>query len=91
MPLLLLFFLATGIAYGLGAGSIRNDRDAVDMMAETMKTMGPYLVLAFFAAQFIACFAHSRLGEMLAITGGGWLAGLHLPTTHGWCWHSSRW
>ncbi len=81
VPLLLLFFLATGLAYGLGAGSIRNDRDAVDMMGETMRTMGPYLVLAFFAAQFIACFAHSRLGEMLAITGGGWLAGLHLPTT----------
>jgi aminobenzoyl-glutamate transport protein len=81
VPLLLLVFLATGLAYGLGAGSIRNDRDAVDMMAETMKTMGPYLVLAFFAAQFIACFAHSRLGEMLAITGGGWLAGLQLPST----------
>ncbi len=81
VPLLLLFFLATGLAYGLGAGSIRNDRDAVDMMGETMRTMGPYLVLAFFAAQFIACFAHSRLGEMLAITGGSWLAGLHLPTT----------
>ena len=81
VPLLLVFFLATGLAYGLGAGSIRNDRDAVDMMGETMRTMGPYLVLAFFAAQFIACFAHSRLGEMLAITGGGWLAGLHLPTT----------
>ena len=81
VPLLLLFFLATGLAYGLGAGSISNDRDAVDMMGETMKTMGPYLVLAFFAAQFIACFTHSRLGEMLAIAGGDWLAGLHLPTT----------
>ncbi len=81
VPLLLIVFLTTGLAYGLGAGSIRNDRDVVDMMAETMKTMGPYLVLAFFAAQFIACFAHSRLGEMLAITGGDWLAGLQIPTT----------
>jgi len=81
IPLLLVVFLATGLAYGLGAGSIRNDRDAVEMMGETMRTMGPYLVLAFFAAQFIACFAHSRLGEMLAITGGGWLAGLHLNTS----------
>ena len=81
VPLMLMVFLATGLAYGLGAGSIRNDRDVVNMMAETMKTMGPYLVLAFFAAQFIACFGHSRLGEMLAISGGDWLAGLHLPST----------
>ena len=30
----------------------------------------PYLVLAFFAGQFIAWFAHSGLGEMFAIAGG---------------------
>jgi aminobenzoyl-glutamate transport protein len=76
VPLLLVVFLTLGLAYGIGAGTIRNDRDAVAMMAETMRGMGPYIVLAFFAAQFIACFAHSRLGEMLAIGGGAWLAGL---------------
>ncbi|MGB5831688.1 MAG: AbgT family transporter [Thiohalocapsa sp.] len=80
VPLLLMLFLGVGLAYGVGAGTIRNDRDAVAMMAETMKTMGPYIVLAFFAAQFIACFAHSRLGEMLSIAGGGWLARLDLPS-----------
>ena len=79
VPLLLILFLVVGIAYGIGAGSIRRDRDAVDMMGETMRTMGPYLVLAFFAAQFIACFGHSRLGEILAVVGGGWLATLDLP------------
>ncbi len=49
------------------------------MMGETLRTIGPYLVLAFFAAQFIACFGHARLGEMLAIVGGTWLASLGLP------------
>jgi aminobenzoyl-glutamate transport protein len=76
VPLLLLVFLTLGLAYGIGAGTIRSDRDAVTMMAETMRGMGPYIVLAFFAAQFIACFSHSRLGEMLAVGGGAWLAGL---------------
>jgi aminobenzoyl-glutamate transport protein len=78
VPILLIVFLSTGLAYGIGAGSIKRDRDAVNMMGETMRTMGPYLVLAFFAAQFIACFGHSRLGEMLAIVGGSWLAELSL-------------
>ncbi len=81
VPLLLIVFVGIGVAYGVGAGSIRDDRDAVAMMGETMKSMGPYIVLAFFAAQFIACFGHSRLGEMLAIAGGSWLAALALPTT----------
>jgi aminobenzoyl-glutamate transport protein len=79
VPILLILFLGTGLAYGIGAGSIKRDRDAVEMMGETMRTMGPYLVLAFFAAQFIACFGHSRLGEMLAIVGGDALAALAAP------------
>ncbi|WP_462321140.1 AbgT family transporter [Halochromatium sp.] len=79
VPLLFLLFLGPGLAYGLGAGTIRSDRDAVAMMGETMRAMGPYIVLAFFAAQFIACFNASRLGEMLAIAGGSWLASLSLP------------
>ena len=39
----------------------------------------PYIVLAFFAGQFIAYFQHSGLGEMLAIAGGQALARLALP------------
>ncbi|MDJ0741028.1 MAG: AbgT family transporter [Gammaproteobacteria bacterium] len=78
VPLLLVFFLGIGLAYGIGARTIRNDRDAVRMMSDTMKGMGPYIVLVFFAAQFIAVFGHSRLGEMLAIAGGRWLAALDL-------------
>jgi aminobenzoyl-glutamate transport protein len=38
------------------------------------------VVLAFFAAQFIAYFAHSGLGEMIAIAGGQALARAALPT-----------
>ncbi len=78
VPMLLVVFAATGLAYGVGAGSVRDDRDAVDMMSETIRTMGPYIVLAFFAAQFIAFFGHSRLGEMLALSGGQWLAAWQL-------------
>jgi len=76
VPLLLLIFLSLGLAYGIAARTIRSDHDAVAMMTETLRGMAPYLVLAFFAAQFIAFFSHSRLGEMLAVTGGDWLAGL---------------
>jgi aminobenzoyl-glutamate transport protein len=49
-------------------------------MGETFASLGPYLVLAFFAAQFIEAFKYSNLGEMVAIAGGQALAGLALPT-----------
>jgi aminobenzoyl-glutamate transport protein len=44
-----------------------------------MAAMGPYVVLAFFAAQFVAWFQWSGLGEMLAIAGGRVLAQAALP------------
>jgi aminobenzoyl-glutamate transport protein len=60
---------ACGLAYGVGAGTIRNDRDAIRGMAKSMSTMGHYLVLVFFAAQFVAYFNWSNLGLLVAVKG----------------------
>jgi aminobenzoyl-glutamate transport protein len=74
VPLLFIFFAVPGIAYGFAADTLRNDRDVARLMGETLSALGPYIVLAFFAAQFIESFNYSNLGEMLAITGGQALA-----------------
>jgi aminobenzoyl-glutamate transport protein len=79
VPLLFLGFLIPGLAYGLASRSLRSDRDAARLLAETMSSMGPYIVMAFFAAQFVAYFRYSGLGEMLAIAGGDLLASADLP------------
>lgn len=70
VPLLLILFIVPGLVYGVAAGSIRSDRDVVRMMSEYMGALGNYIVLAFFAAVFVAAFGHSELGRMLAIEGG---------------------
>lgn len=79
IPLIFLGFFVPGLAYGVSAGRIRSDRDIAAAMGETMSQMGPYIVLAFFAAQFVAYFNYSGLGEMLAISGGSLLASAELP------------
>ena len=79
VPLIFITFLVPGLVYGIATGTLRSDKDAARLMSEAMAGMGGYLVLAFFAAQFIACFQHSNLGEMLAITGGEILARAQLP------------
>jgi aminobenzoyl-glutamate transport protein len=81
VPLLFLGFLLPGMAYGIATGSLKSDRDVASVLGDTMSAMGPYIVLAFFAGQFIAWFAHSGLGEMLAITGGRALAAADLPAS----------
>jgi aminobenzoyl-glutamate transport protein len=76
VPGIFIGFLVPGVVYGARVGTLRSDKDAARMMGETMAGMGPYLVLAFFAGQFIAWFAHTGLGEMLAIAGGRGLVAL---------------
>ncbi len=79
VPLLFFFFLLPGIAYGVYAKTLRSNHDVAKMMGQTMADMGPYIVLAFFAAQFVAYFTQSNLGVMLALTGGEVLRQADLP------------
>jgi aminobenzoyl-glutamate transport protein len=70
---ILVFFLVTGVAYGRVTGSMRNDRDVIDAMASAISTLGLYIVLVFFAAQFVAFFGWSNLGIITAVTGAEFL------------------
>ena len=66
---ILVFFLVVGFAYGRVVGTIRNDRDMIDGMAKAMSSLGLYIVIIFFAAQFVAFFAWSNLGAITAVNG----------------------
>jgi len=61
--------LLTGLAFGLGAGTVRSDGDVIKAMGKAMETLGVYLVLVFFAAQFVAFFNWTNLGLIFAIRG----------------------
>jgi aminobenzoyl-glutamate transport protein len=67
----LIFFggLAVGLAHGIAAGTFRSDTDVVNSMGKAMATLGSYLVLVFFAAQFVAFFNWTNLGLILAVSG----------------------
>jgi len=76
----MLLFLSSGVAFGIGNGTVKSDRDVIAMMTEGVRSMGPYIVFAFFAAHFVAMFNWSRLGPIAAINGAGLLRELGLPT-----------
>ncbi|MEL6797775.1 MAG: AbgT family transporter, partial [Planctomycetota bacterium] len=59
-------------------GTMRTDRDIIDAMADAMRSMGLYIVLVFFAAQFVAFFGFSGLGQILAVKGADLLISLNL-------------
>ncbi len=78
VPLILVFFVVPGFIYGRVVGTMRNDRDVIDAMAGAMRSMGLYIVLVFFAAQFVSFFAYSGLGRILAVLGAETLVAMRL-------------
>lgn len=71
---------ACGAVYGRVSGRFQSAGGIIEAMETTMASMAGYLVLMFFAAQFVAWFNYSQLGLVLAIKGAAWLGGLDLPT-----------
>ena len=69
VSLIFVFFIVPSIVYGRVTGSLRNDRDVIDGMGRSMSSLGPYLVLVFFAAQFVSFFNWTNLGTITAVVG----------------------
>ena len=74
-----ILFLVCAWVYGRAVGNIKSHRDMVAMMADSMKDMGYYLVLAFAAAHFVAMFNWSNLGLIFAIKGASAIEASNLP------------
>ena len=79
VPLIFLLFLLPGVVYGYVAGTVKDHRDIIKGMSKAMTTMGYYIVLAFFAALFIAEFGRSNIGALLALKGAAGLQALAMP------------
>ena len=68
-----------GVIFGRTTGAFGPSGDgAVSAMEKTMETMASYLVLMFFAAQFVAWFGWTNLGIIAAIQGSEVLRALGL-------------
>jgi aminobenzoyl-glutamate transport protein len=79
VAIIFLYGVVAGIAYGVGAGTIKSDSDVIKGMSQSMSTLSGYLVLVFFAAQFVALFNWTQLGLVFAVNGAAALKSLGLP------------
>jgi len=70
---ILVFFFIPGLVYGIIVKSIKNDKDVVKHITTSMAGMASYIVLVFFAAQFVYFFNYSNLGIIFAIKGANGL------------------
>lgn len=78
IPIILVFFVVIGVAYGATVKKITSTRDIPKYMAEAMKDMSGYIVLIFAAAQFIAFFNWTNLGTWIAVNGADFLTSINM-------------
>ncbi|WLJ42762.1 AbgT family transporter [Edwardsiella piscicida] len=79
VPLIFILFVIPGTVYGVVSGRFTQGKDVIEAMSHNMRAMGYYLVIVFFAAQFIAIFNTSNLGTLLALAGAAGLKALSVP------------
>lgn len=75
---ILIFFFIPGLIYGFIVKSIKSDKDVVKHITKSMSGMAGYIVLVFFAAQFVYFFSYSNLGLVVAIKGAEGLRNIGL-------------
>lgn len=78
VALIFVFFAVPGYVYGRTVGTMRQDTDVIQAMSSTMGTMGTYIVLVFFAAQFVAFFDWTNFGQVFAVGGAEFLQNIGL-------------
>ena len=78
VPLLAIYFAMAGYVFGRSNGIYRSASQAIDSMEKSIATMAYYIVLMFFAAQFVNYFAWTNIGTITAIAGAQWLGSLQL-------------
>jgi aminobenzoyl-glutamate transport protein len=62
-----------GVVYGYKSGTFKKHQDVIAGMNSSFKGLISFLVLVFFAAQFVAWFKWSNLGLLVAVKGASFL------------------
>ncbi|MCP3033481.1 AbgT family transporter [Halobacillus sp. A1] len=78
VPIILFFFIAIGIAYGVTVKKIESTNDISGYMGNAMKDMSGFIVLIFAAAQFIAYFDWTNIGTWVAVSGANTLEAMNM-------------
>ncbi|MGP4079288.1 AbgT family transporter [Pseudalkalibacillus sp. R45] len=78
VPIILFFFIAVSVAYGITVKKIKTTNDVPKFMGESMKDMSGFIILIFAAAQFIAYFDWTNIGVWIAVSGAEFLQSINM-------------
>lgn len=65
-----LLFLTTGVAYGIGAKTLKSSVDVIKAMEKAVAGLGSLIFLLFIISQFIAFFTYTNMATLAAVKVG---------------------
>jgi aminobenzoyl-glutamate transport protein len=68
IALIMLAFLTTGWAYGIGAGTVRTLTDVIKAIEKAVSGLGGTIFLFFVLSQFVAYFTYTNMGTVMALS-----------------------
>jgi aminobenzoyl-glutamate transport protein len=71
IALIMLMFLTTGWAYGIGAGTLRTLTEVIAAIEKSIKNLGGTIFLFFVLSQFVAYFTYTNMGTVMALSLSG--------------------
>ena len=72
-----LFFILTGLAYGIGAKTIKNDKDLVLDSSKYIQEVTLLIPMVFFATEFVAVFRKTNISTVLTAWGANLINNLN--------------
>jgi aminobenzoyl-glutamate transport protein len=79
IAVIMVLFLITGAAYGIGAGTLKGLNAVIKAMEKALTSLGSLIFLLFILSQFISHFNFSNIGTILAVSMAGVLQGASIP------------
>jgi len=74
-------FFSAGLAYGVGAGTIKSTGDVVDAIVKTIGTLSELIFILLIISQFVAYFNYTNLATVAAVQLGDLLQNADIGST----------
>jgi aminobenzoyl-glutamate transport protein len=68
IALIMVVFLVTGAAYGIGARTMKSATDVIKAMEKALAGLGSLILLFLVLSQFVAYFNYTNMGTLLALS-----------------------
>ena len=77
---IMMLFLVTGVAYGMGARTMRRSTDVIAAMTKAVSGLGSIILLFVVISQFVDYFNYSNIPTLMAVTMAGLLKSANIGT-----------